>query len=521
LAEVVVSAPSSQPRPVDTHDIAYIDTLIARLHGAGDAPVLRYGGQDIGAASLLGSIFRYARALGHIGIGRGSLVAQFAPNHPDALAIRYATNLRGAASVFLSVPASPADRSALLANIDPTLLVLFPETVQLLPEGASVRVATIGVDLPGDRLRLDKLAAAQPDGVVASLARSTDLAVIVSSGGSTGVPKGSLRDFAAYTAMAHVPSPPDRRQLVDGHLAYLSQVLVDMTLLGGGVVVLEDGYEPAAALALIEAERITDLFLVEPQLFELMDHPDLPQRDLSSLRTITHIGASAPATLRHRARERLGAVIAHTYGASEMGLVSMLPPREHDPTHPDVFTSAGHIHPGVDVRFRRDDGTLADRGETGSIEVRSPAMASGYRNRPDLQAAAFQDGWYHTGDLGRLDPDGYLHILGRAVDIVWIDGAMVSPTLIEDTLCQLSTVRYAVVVVDEEAGHWIAAVVPWTTGSIDLAQCRKTVAQAHGVAVAARLVVVPLDRVPLTEQGKPDRMAIRRSGREARLSTPI
>ena len=250
-----------------------------------------------------------------------------------------------------------------------------------------------------------------------------DVAVIVSSGGSTGVPKGSWRTFAAYSAMVGVPSPADRRQLVNGRLAYLSEVLVDITLLGGGVVVLKDGYEAADTLATIEAERITDLFLVEPQLFELMDHPDVASRDLSTLRTLTHIGASAPPTLRLRARTVFGPVLVHTYGASEEGLVSVLSPAEYDPAFPERFTSAGRILPHVEVRLRKDDGTLAGPGEVGGIEVRSPGMAQGYRNRPDLEAAAFRDGWYRSGDLGRIDGDGYLHVLGRAVDMAWIDGS--------------------------------------------------------------------------------------------------
>ncbi len=84
---------------------------------------------------------------------------------------------------------------------------------------------------------------------------------------------------------------------------------------------------------------------VEPQLFELMDHPDIAHRDLSSLRAITHAGASAPPTLRRRARERLGAVLAHVYGASETDIVSALSPAEHDLARPNLFSCAGGIPP--------------------------------------------------------------------------------------------------------------------------------------------------------------------------------
>ena len=285
-----------------------------------------------------------------------------------------------------------------------------------------------------------------------------------------------------------------------------------MTLLGGGTVILKDHYEAADTLRTIAAERITDLFLVEPQLFELMDHPDVTTTDLSSLRTLAHIGASAPPTLRLRARQRLGPVLTHNYGASEEGLVSVLTAAEDDPANPDHFSSAGRILPHVEVRFRRDDGTLASPGETGSIEVRSPAMAQGYRNRPDLEAAAFRDGWYRSGDLGRIDADGYLHIFGRAIDITFDGGQMISPTLIEDTLCRVPAVRYASVVVDRDVSRFVAVVLPWTGTAIDRAACQQAVADRHGNSIAASVLVLARSEIPLTEQGKPDRDAIRALG---------
>jgi fatty-acyl-CoA synthase len=266
-------------------------------------------------------------------------------------------------------------------------------------------------------------------------------------------------------------------------------------------------------LETIAAERITDLFLVEPQLFELMDHPGLESADLSSLRTLTHIGASAPPTLRLRAHRRFGARVVHTYGASEEGLVSVLSPAEADPANAERFHSAGRILPDVEVRLRRDDGTIADAGETGSIEVRSPGMAQGYCNRPDLEATAFQDGWYRSGDLGRINADGYLHILGRAVDMAMIDGRMVSPTLIEETLCRLPEIRYAAVVVDQDQARRAAVVTPWPGMTIDHAACFGAVAAEFGEAVARSLLLLPRMAIPLTQQGKPDREAIRALGR--------
>jgi fatty-acyl-CoA synthase len=400
-----------------------------------------------------------------------------------------------------------------------TLLVVFAETAHLLPDGVTVPLATVGADMPGMALRLDALAMAQPGGPFISRACPDDLAVVISSGGTTGVPKGSWRHFSAYTAMVSTPSPASRRQLINGRLAYLSQVLVDITLLGGGCVVLRDVYDPADALAVIEAERITDLFLVEPQLFELMDHPDVAWRDLSSLRALTHIGASAPAVLRLRARERLGPVLAHTYGASEMGLVSALSPAGHDLRHPEVFTCAGYVLPQVEIRFSRTDGTPAAMGETGLIEVRSPAMAQGYRNRPKQEAVAFREGWYSTGDLGFLDQRGLLHILDRAMDMTLADEAMLGPAQLQDTLCRLHGVRYAVVVPGDAASNWVAAVVPWPGAPLDVVECRAPVWIAHGMAAGA-ITVLSCQHIPLTEQGKPDRAAIRALASQLPSSAP-
>ncbi|GAA4542865.1 class I adenylate-forming enzyme family protein [Pseudonocardia xishanensis] len=500
----------------------YIADLVEVLEEAGSRPVLRCDGADTTGAALLADVRRHARALDGLGVGRGDLVALIAPNRPEALMVRYAAHLVGAAAVYLSVPPAPERRARMIAQFAPRLLVVFPETADLLPAGVEAPVASVG---EGADLRLDVLAAAESAEPFACRARPEDPAVLISSGGTTGVPKGSRRDFASYSTAVAAPVDPARRQLANGKLAYLTQILVDQTLLGGGLVVLQDHYEPVATLQAVERERITHLFLVEPQLFGLMDAPAVADHDLSSLHALVHIGAMAAPVLRRRARRNLGPVVMHTYGASEIGIVSALPPAEHDRS--SRFRCAGRIVPGVDVRFRAADGTLDPRA--GAIEVRSPAMAQGYTNRPVEEAEHFVDGWYRTGDLGCLDDEDMLRILGRESDIGEL-GA-VTPTELQQTLCALPSVRYAVLVadpvpgdgacgvdhrrgdgacgVDHRPGVRIAAAEAWPGGRVDVADCRAAVAAQYGEAVAATLQVVPVDSIPLTEQGKPNRVAIR------------
>ncbi len=495
------------PTPVDAAT-TYVDRLLATLETAGERPVLIHATGRVAGADLRRSIFRFARALHVLGIGRGDLVAVWAPNEPAALAIRYATHVVGAASMFLPDGSCGRERTALLADVDPQLLVVFAPTARLVPPDLAIPIATVGTSVPG-ALRLDVLAEVQDDGPIPIIARPDDLAVVVSSGGSTGVPKGSCRSFVRYGAMVEVPSPRDRRQLVNGELAHLSQVLVDQTLLGGGVVALADSCAPAPTLAAIEDHAITDVFLVEPQLADLVDDPTILRHDLSSLRNVLHIGASAPATLRRRARRILGPIVTHTYGASEVGIVSRIAPGDLDIGAAERFTCAGRPLPGVEVRFRAMDGVLAPDGGPGVIEVRSPAVATGYRNRPAADPVTFlDDGWVRTGDLGCLDPDGELCVLGRAADVAAVDGRLVTPTAVEDTLMTAPEVRLASVVVDAAHRRWVAAVVPWPGVTIDVDECLHAIRRRHGTEVAAWVVIVPVDHLPLTGQGKPDRARI-------------
>src|SRR5919106_6891471 len=153
-------APEDHASPTAAEPAIYVDRLVRRLSQLGDRPCLRHQSRDVPAAALLSSIYRYARALAGLGISRGEVVALFPTNCPDALAVRYAANLIGAGATFLSAPHTPEARSKLIAAIDPTLLVVFPETRHLVPRGTKTRVAGIGF-APVDGVRLGEIALRQ------------------------------------------------------------------------------------------------------------------------------------------------------------------------------------------------------------------------------------------------------------------------------------------------------------------------------------------------------------------------
>ena len=490
----------------DSTDRLYIDLLVDQLNMRSDETVIRYVSASVTARALRTSIFRYARALESLGIGAGKRVALQAPNCPDALAVRYAANLLGATTVFL--PALDAKRqAALLARLEPALLVVFAQTVHLVPDGVRARMVSIGFGRSSSRL--DRRAAACSDEPMPARAMPEDPGVLVSSGGTTGVPKFSQRSFAAYSAMVGSQMAEGRRQLINGPLAYLSQVLVDKTLIGGGTVVLERRYDPAQTLASIQAERITDVFLVEPQLYETMDHPDFDKRDLSSLRCVMHVGASSPPTLRQRALKRFGPVLTQMYGASEAGLIAALAPPRYA-ANARLPSFAGQICNGVAVRIRRDDGRIAEVGETGCIEVNSRFIAHGYFRQPLEEAQKFRDGWCMMGDAGFIDDCGNLRVLGRASDVIETGSVVMEPAALEEVLCRLPEVRYAAAFASSDAAvyTWKLAVEPWPGKHVTRARCAAAIELALGAEIAARVDAVVLDRVPQTEQGKVDRAAI-------------
>ena len=471
-----------------------------------DTIVVRDASRSLTGREFAGMVDRYAWALAARGLGAGDRVALLATESPEALAVRYAVALVGAASVFTPDTGRPERLVRFLKQIRPRLLVVFPETAPDA-QAAAARVLsdeTVSVGPVYGLADLAAEAAAQVDAPFAGRARPQDLAVLIASGGTTGTSKASMRSFDDYAALLGPGREPDRKLLTCSAFAYVSQVLIAQTLLGGGSVTLRDRFDPAELLRVVEGERITQLSLVEPLLAEFADHPALPETDLSSLRRVSHIGAAAPPSFRRRLLARLGPVLVNTYGASEIGMVSVLAAPDYSLDHPERLSTAGRPRPGVDVRIVAADGAAAPVGTPGVIAVRLPGMASGYIGRPG--DPAFHDGWYTTGDLGFLDEEGFLHVRGRAADARTVDGTTVMPLDLEDAACAHTDVVYAVAL-PGEAGTFGVLALRARGSSVDADEVREHLRRQVEPASAVGPVVV-VDHLPVTEQGKPDRTIV-------------
>src|SRR5581483_6466806 len=347
-----------------------------------------------------------------------------------------------------------------------------------------------------------------------------DLATLIYTSGSTGQPKGVMATHANMVAAAtsintYLGNTAEDVILNVLPLAFdygLYQILLAFQV--GARVVLEKGFAyPARLIALVEREGITGLPGV-PTLFALLlKYPDLLQRELPSLRYLTNTAAALPPSHVLQLRSAFPrARLFSMYGLTECKRVSYLPPEEVD-RRP---ASVGVAIPNTEVYVVGEDGRRLPAGGIGELVVRGSHVTRGYWRAPDLTAARFRPGPFpgetvlYTGDLFRMDEEGYLYFVARKDDVIKSRGEKVSPREVEAAVCQLAGVAEAAVVgvPDPLLGQAILLVVVPRDG-VELterdvrAHCARTLEdfmQPKHVSIAPEL--------PRTANGKVDKQRI-------------
>ncbi|MEV4443597.1 AMP-binding protein, partial [Streptomyces sp. NPDC049577] len=305
---------------------------------------------------------------------------------------------------------------------------------------------------------------------------------------------------------------PHPRQLVCTTLAHAAGMVADRMLRSCGTVVILDDFDPATVLAAIERERITHMFVLPPLLYRLMDHPAAPGTDTSSLRSLTYGGCPASPARITEAIRRFGRVLVQFYGQSEAGGISVLAAEDHDPARPDRLRSAGKVLPDVEVAVRDENGRDLPVGEHGEICVRSRWLMRGYWKQPGLTAEVLRDGWLHTGDIGFLDPEGYLTVTDRLKDMIIVVGGHVYTSELEDLLNSHPHVLHSAVYGARDTDRMErvhATVVPVPGSGVDAEELRALVRRERG-AMYEPVRIDFVEALPLTEAGKPDKKLLRR-----------
>ncbi|WP_078888466.1 AMP-binding protein [Streptomyces sclerotialus] len=505
----------------------YVEDNLDALAADPGRELLVHGDRRLTAGQFCDLVHRMAHAMAAQGVERGTTVTLLSGNLPEAIAARYAANLVGCRVNHLYNKLSADVQANIVRDVETRALIVDPRLTDRaaeLTERAPVpTVLTLGEakrEIGQDVLALAAEQTAEP---FVSPAQPDDICTIRHTGGTTGHPKGIVTTFRQLNRMRRMmPEQTEQdytpKQLVCTTIAHAAGMLADVMFLNGGTVVLHDDFDAAEALATIERERITHLFLLPPLVYQLMDHPDSERRDLSSLRALTYGGCqSSPARIADAVR-RFGKVLVQFYGQNEAGGISVLPAEEHDPDNLERLRSAGKILPGVEVAIRDTDGNDLPTGELGEICVRSAGTMTGYWKQPELTAEVLRDGWLHTGDVGFVDADDYITVVDRIKDMIVVVGGHVYTTELEDLLNSQPKVQQSAVFGVRDADNMeqvYAAVVAAPDSRLEAEELRAWVREARG-AMYEPAHISFVDALPLTDAGKPDKKLLRQLAEQER-----
>ena len=446
---------------------------------AADGPAVAFEGVELTYAEMWDRCRRLVGGLRALGVERGDRVAVVAQNSHRYLELYQ--SVPGAGIVLVPLNHRHAGPELRYALADSGARVLFADRdIGDLPD-----CVEHVVDAADGHEEL--LAAAEPADFPQDVAED-DLAGLFYTGGTTGAAKGVMLRHRSLVANAmHLqavwPFDPETRFLLVAPMFHLAGTLAVLaTVWHGARQVVMRAFDPAGLLDLVERERVTATQVVPSMLAAISEEQLARARDVSSLRFLTFGGApSATETLRRAHRAFPDAELMTMYGATETApLVTAVRHVERRLDTPQA-RSCGQPLVGVEARIVPDDRTPVARGEVGEVAVRGPNVMLGYWDKPDQTAAALVDGWYHTGDLGRLDDEGYLYLVDRAKDMIVSGGENVYSTEVEDVLYRHPAVLEAAVfgVPDARWGEAVHAVVVPRAAVAEndlIAHCRESIA---------------------------------------------
>jgi long-chain acyl-CoA synthetase len=464
---------------------------------APDAAAVRFEDVALTYAETWDRCRRLAGALRALGVERGDRVAVVAQNSHCYLELYQA--VPGAGLVLVPLNHRHADAELRYALEDSSARVLFadravgdlPACVEHVIDAAGGHEELIAGAAPADF----------PDDVA-----EDDLAGIFYTGGTTGGAKGvMLRHRSLVSNALHLqtvlPFEPETCFLLVAPMFHLAGTLAVLpTVWHAGRQVVMRAFDAAAALDLIAAEAVTATQVVPSMLATMCDEQLARPRDVSSLQYLTFGGApSATETLRRARRAFPDAELMTMYGTTETApLVTAVRHLERRLDTPGART-CGRPLVGVEARIvEPQERTPVAAGEVGEVAVRGPNVMAGYWRKPGQTDAVLADGWYHTGDLGRLDEDGYLYLVDRAKDMIVTGGENVYSTEVEDVLYRHPAVAEAAVfgIPDPRWGEAVhAVVVPRSdvTEEVLIAHCREAIA-GYKVPKAIELRAEPLPK---------------------------
>lgn len=446
-----------------------------------DAPALIAGERVTSYAEWRARVGRLASALSDAGIGSGDRVSLLMGNSPAFLEALFAVFTVGGVVVPTNTRLHPKEYAYTVQHSGSRTL-LFDARLE-----ADVR----GIGLPSDTvlLRVDELESAiagAPDFGPAVDRGADDLAWLFYTSGTTGRPKAAMVTHGNLGFMAERYAPEvfaveaGDRALHAGPLTHGSGLWsLPLTAAGATHVIPEStSFDSEEIFDLIERHRVATVVFVSPTMLKiLLESEASATADCSSVRFVAYGGAPIHPEDQRAALERFGPVLCNLYGQGECPMtISMLRPEEHVG---ERLRSVGRPRGGIEVAVLGPDGAPVATGEVGEVCVRGPVVMRGYWENEEATAEAFRGAWYHTGDLGSFDEDGFLSLGDRVKELVISGGSNVYPREVEDVIRGLAGVE-DVAVIGIPDRHWGESVVAVVVGSVtedDVVQvCRANLA---------------------------------------------
>ncbi|RSN70996.1 class I adenylate-forming enzyme family protein [Actinomadura sp. WAC 06369] len=443
------------------------------LQLAPDEPVTAYGDRFRTAREQADRVSRLAGALRERGVGSGEHVGMLALGSDRY--IEFFLAVAWANGVFHPVNPAWSTREMIYALAESRTEILFIDDA-FLDRLEEIRAAC--PDLrevvhvgdgppPAGMAGFEELIAGT--GPVEDARRGgEDPACVVYTSGTTGRAKGVVVSHAglvhqALILPARVPchGVPGGRILITSNFSSIS-MMVTWLIQGmwGGITVVPRSTDVDGLLDAIERHGVTHAPFAPGTMQQIVDRPDIAERDLSSMRSIAYGAAPITEALLTRVMKVFPNAAFHQwYGMNEFGLATLLPPEDHAAGR--KLRSAGRPAIGAEVRIADETGAEVPRGEVGEILVRTGAMMLGYLSKPEETARTVRDGWLHTGDGGYMDEDGYLYIVDRIKDVINVDGWNVYSTEVEQAVASHPAVAAVAVigVPDDKPGEKVHAVI--------------------------------------------------------------
>ena len=489
------------------------DNLVRSAGRYPDRPAVRLDGTVLSYAELDERTARAAGLLHEHGVRPGDRVAVMLPNVPEFAVVYYAILRAGAVVVPMNPLLKEREVAYYLGDSQAALIFAWHTCADQAAAGAARADATCVVVGAGFDDLLDP---ADPDPRVAHRT-GDDTAVILYTSGTTGQPKGAELTHANLARNAEVFATDLVRigpaDIILGGLplfhSFGQTCGLNAAVSVGACLTLVPRFEASAVLGVLERDRVTAFEGVPTMYVALLGAPDRDAHDLSALRVCVSGGAALPVEVMRCFESTFGCVILEGYGLSETSPVASF-------NHPDRVRKPGSIGTpvrGVELRLVDDKGADVPPGEVGEIAIRGHNVMAGYWRRPEATAEAIPDGWFRSGDLARVDDDGYFFIVDRRKDLIIRGGYNVYPREIEEVLYEHPAVVEAAVVgiPDPTMGEEVGAAVVVRPGAGVTADDLREYVKGQVAAYKYPRRVWLLDALPKGPTGKVLKREIRPS----------